>query len=233
MFFTSDVVLADLAPQRGSVSVNTTSNIEVAPDTAEISFTVITSDLKSIQKASAINKEIVDKLLVELESLIDKKEGDYIKTADFSVTPIYSYLNSKKIFEKYEVLNKVVVHTKLVSKVGLIIDKAIDSGAINVDNLSFSVSNYEKYCNDLIKTATKNARTRADVVAESLSSYIIGVNNITTSCNANNYNAPRLYYAKNMISDVVSETATGGSHTSISNGVVKINVNVNASFYVK
>jgi len=117
--------------------------------------------------------------------------------------------------------------------VGSMIDKAIQVGATNVDNLSFSVSNYESHCNDLIKIATQKAKTRANVVAEALSTYVIGINNISTSCSANNYNPPRLYMAKNMISDVAAESSTVGGSTSISNGVVKINANVNASFYVK
>ena len=58
-------------------------------------------------------------------------------------------------------------------------------------------------------------------------------NNISTSCSANNYNPPRLYMAKNMIADVAAESTGGGLATSISNGVVKVNANVNASFFVK
>ena len=219
--------------QRGFITVNTTSNTEIAPDVAEISFAVKTTDTKSMQKATLENKEISDKVLAELRTLINLKNGDYIKTSDFSATPVYSYTNSKKSFERYEVSNRVVVHTKAIDKVGSMIDKAIQVGATNVDNLSFSVSNYESHCNDLIKIATQKAKTRANVVAEALSTYVIGINNISTSCSANNYNPPRLYMAKNMISDVAAESSTVGGSTSISNGVVKINANVNASFYVK
>jgi hypothetical protein len=38
--------------------------------------------------------------------------------------------------------------------------------------------------------------------------------------------------AKNMIADVAAESLGAGS-TTISNGVIKVNANVNASFYVK
>ena len=219
--------------QRGYISVNTTASSEISPDIAEISFAVKTSDIKSMQKATIANKEISDKVLNELKSLINKNNGDYIKTSDFNATPVYSYSSSKKNFEKYEVSNRVVVHTKSIDKIGMMIDKAIEAGATNVDNLSFSVSNYESQCNDLIKTATEKAKSRANVIADALSTYIIGINNISTSCSANNYNPPRLYLAKNMISDVASENSTGIGSTSISNGVVKINANINASFYVK
>ena len=233
---TSGIIIPANASQeqnKGYISVNTTANTEVAPDVAEISFAVKTTDLKSMQKATIANKEISDKVFSELKSLIDTKNGDYIKTSDFSATPIYSYTNSKKNFEKYEVSNRVIVHTKSIENVGKMIDKAIEAGATNVDNLTFSVSNYESQCNDLIKIATQKAKSRASIVADALSTYIIGINNISTSCSTNNYNPPRLYMAKNMISDVAAESTAGGSATSISNGVIKINANVNASFFVK
>lgn len=218
---------------KGFISVNTSANTEIAPDVAELSFAVKTFDTKSMQKATALNKEISDKVLTELKSLIEKNNGDHIKTSDFSAHPVYTYVNSKKIFDKYEVSNRVIVHTKSINKVGLMIDKAINAGATNIDNLSFSVSNYEAQCNNLLKIATQKAKSRANVVAEALSTYIIGVNNISTSCSANNYNPPRLYMAKNMVSDIAEEASGENNSTSISNGVVKINANVNASFYIK
>ena len=217
---------------KGTISVSASSSMEMAPDIAEISFAVQTSDLKSIQKATALNKEISDKVYSELKSIIDTKKGDYIKTSDFTANPIYSYTNSKKTFERYEVSNRVIVHTSSIDKVGKIIDNAISVGATNVDNLVFSVSNYENQCNELISQSVKKAKTRADFTAKALESSIVGVSNIHTSCNVNNYNPPRLYTAKNMINDIASE-GVSSNYTSISNGVIKISANINASFYVK
>ena len=65
--FASSLSLASFAvvqgnAQRGYISVNTTANTEVAPDVVEVSFAVVTSDSKSMQKATQANKEISDKL---------------------------------------------------------------------------------------------------------------------------------------------------------------------------
>lgn len=217
---------------KGIISVNTNASIEVAPDVAEISFAIKTSDAKSMQKATLLNKEISDKVLAQLKSMIDAQNGDYIKTSDFSANPIYTYVNSKKTFERYEVSNRVIVHTKSIDKVGTMIDNSIELGATNIDNLSFSLSNYELKCNDLIASATKKAKTRAEVIAQALGTNLDGVSNISTSCGINNSNSPRLYMAKNMIADVASEAA-GINSTTISDGVIKINANVNAGFFVK
>ena len=39
--------------------------------------------------------------------------------------------------------------------------------------------------------------------------------------------------AKNMIADVATEALGSNMATSISNGVIKVNANVNASFFIK
>lgn len=218
---------------KGYISVNTTANTEVSPDVAELSFAVRTYDQKSMQKATLANKEIADGVLAELKALINTQNGDFIKTSDFSANPIYVYRDKKQVLDKYEVSNRVIVHTKSIDKVGKMIDKAIAAGATNVDNLSFSVSNYEAQCNDLITIASKKAKTRADIVAKAMGSSIIGISSVTTSCSTNNYNQPRFYMAKNMLADVASGAPAEESSTSISNGTVKVNANVNASFFVK
>lgn len=217
---------------KGTISVSTSANTEVAPDVAEISFAITTSDTKSMQKATITNKEISDKVLTSLKEMLNTTNGDYIKTSNFNAAPVYSYSGNKKIFDKYEVSNKVIVHTKSLEKIGTMIDKAIESGATNVDNLTFSVSNYDTQCDQLLGIATQKAKNRAGIVAKNLSTSLEGIRTFDLSCNSNNYNTPRLYMAKNMLSAVADEAA-GSSPTSISGGVVKINANVNATFYVK
>jgi len=216
---------------RGYISVNTSSEAEVAPDTAEISFTIKTSDEKSMQKASDENKKISDAVLTELALLINTKNGDYVKTSSYNATPLYSYVNSKRIFDKYEVSNRVTVRTKSIDNVGKMIDNAIKAGATNVENLNFSISNYDRQCNSLIIDASQKAQRRANEIAKSLSADVDGIRSLDSSCSANNYNSSRFYMAKNMVADVAGAVAE--SSTTISKGTIKINANVNASFFVK
>ena len=224
----STQAVTQVSHDRGYISVSTSANTEVAPDVAEISFAVQTSDSKSMQKATQLNKEASDRVLSVLSSMLNSSNGDYIKTSDFSASPIYSYSGSKRNLDKYEVSNRVIVHTKSLDKVGSMIDKAIEAGATNVDNLNFSVSTYDAQCNDLLGIATKKAQSRAGLLAKNLGTTLDGVRTFDVSCNANNYNSPRMYMAKNMLASVA-----GATSTTITGGVVKINANVNASFFVK
>ena len=226
----SQAISTSTSSERGYISVSSQANTELTPDVAEITIAVQTFDSKSMQKATALNKETSDKVYAALKSMINPENGDFIKTADYNASPVYTYVSGKQNFDKYQVSNSIIVHTKSVDKVGSMIDKAINLGATNVNNLSFSVSKYDDQCNELLSIATKKAQNQAAVIAKSASTTIMGIRSLDVSCSANNARTPfRLYNAKNMAGDV-AEMASG---TTIEQGVIKIYANVNASFFVK
>lgn len=227
----SQAVTADNSRDKGYISVNTSADKEVSPDIAEISFVIKTTDTKSMQKATAMNKEISEKVYNELKSAINPAVGDYIKTSNFNAAPVYSYSNSRRYLEKYEVSNRVTVHTKSIDKVGKMIDDAITSGATNVDSLSFSISNYDSQCDELISSAAKKAYNRASMLAKVMNTSLAGISSLNTSCSTNSGSQPRLYMAKNMLQEAAG-TTDSASGMSIENGVIKINANINVTFFV-
>lgn len=221
---------------KGYVTVSTTANTDITPDVVEINISIKTEDTKSLQNATAENKEISDKVYNALKSMIDTNQGDYVKTSDYSAAPIYKYVSSRRVFDKYQVSNSVIVKTKKISKAGDMIDKAISLGATNVNDLNFSVSNYDLQCNDLIAVAAKKARTRADIMAKSVGSYVTGIKSMDASCSTNLRNTvPYRLMAKNVAFDSAGgapETAEISS-TPIQSGVIKIYANLNTGFFVK
>lgn len=232
----SSVNAATTEDTRGYVTVATSANTEITPDVVEINISVKTEDAKSMQKATAENKEISDKVYNALKSMINPDNGDYVKTSDFNATPVYRYSNNKQIFDKYKVSNSVIVKTKNIEQAGNIIDKAISLGATNVNDLVFSISNYDSQCNDLIAVAAKKARTRGDIMAKSAGSYITGIKSMNASCSTSQ-NQPVQYrlMAKNLAfgSSADAGAAPEMSSTPIQSGVIKIYANLNTSFFVK
>ena len=220
------------AVERGFVSVNTSANTELTPDIADISIAIQTYDSKSLQKATTENKEISQKVLSALKVMINPLQGDYVKTMDFTASPVYSYSGSKRNFDKYEVSNTVIIHTKSIDKVGAMIDKAISLGATNVNNLALSVSNYDDECNELLVTATKKAQNRANLLAKAASTTVTGVRSINVSCSANNSITPQYRMLSANIGGADMAEAKAAS-TSIEKGIVKIYATVNATFFVK
>ncbi len=220
--------------EKGYITVSTSANTELNPDVVEISIAVRTEDNKSLQKATAENKEISDKVYNALKEMINTTAGDYVKTADFSASPIYTYSGNKRNLDKYQVSNNVIVHTKNISKAGDIIDKAIALGATNINNLTFSVSNYDHECNELLGVATRKAKTRADVIAKNASSAVTGVKSMNISCSMNQNNTVQYrLMAKNLSFEASADSAAPEAATPIQSGVIKLYANVNASFFVK
>ncbi len=218
--------------ERGYISVNTSANTEVAPDVAEISIAVVTYDAKSMQKATLSNKEISENVINALKTMINTNNGDYIKTSDFHASPIYSYSGSKRTLDKYQVSNSVIVHTKSIDKVGEIIDKSISLGATNVNNLSFSVSNYERQCNELLALAVDKAQKRVLAASKAAGTTVDGVRSMDINCSANNSYQPRMLMANKMMASGEADSVSAVS-TTIESGVIKIYATLNASYFVK
>lgn len=216
--------------ERGYVSVNASANKELTPDTAEISISVVTYDSKSMQKATSQNKEISDKVYTAMKSMINSADGDYVKTANFRANPVYTYSSNKRNFDKYEVSNSIIIHTKSIQKVGNIIDKAISLGATDVSNLSFSVSKYEQECDELLSLATQKAKKQATTLSKAAGSYITGLKSINGNCSPSANT--RVMYNVMAKSAGAADTLSEAS-TPIEVGVVRIYANVNASFFVR
>lgn len=217
--------------EKGFINANASINKEMTPDTVEVSIAVVTDDLKSLQDATQQNKELSEKLYNAMNEMITDANGDYVKTSDFSAQPVYHYVNGKKNFEKYQVSNRIIVHTKSVDKVGEIIDRAIALGATNIDNLSFTLSSYEEYCDELLIKAAQKSRVRAENLAKAAGSQIKGVKSLNGSCNTSGVNQRIMY---NMVakSEMMDSAPAMGS-VPISSGSVKLYANVNASYFVK
>jgi uncharacterized protein YggE len=210
----------------GYVSVTTSETKEVAPDQAQITVNIETSD-KSLQKAAADNKIIADKVYSSLKAILNTEKGDYIKTANYSANPVYTYSkDNKRVFDKYVVSNNVVVRTKNTALSAKLVDTAIAAGATNVNDLQFLVADYDSACDEILAQLTKRAYSQASSIANAINAKIIGTKSIASSCNPENTSRPQ--YSMMAKSSVGSE-----SSTPIESGKVKIYATINAEFYVK
>lgn len=225
----------DSTLNKGYVSVSYTAEKEVSPDTVEVSISVKTDDKKSMQEAVRKNKEISDKVYSYLKSVITPANGDYVKTSNFSASPSYIYNNNKRTLDKYNVSNNVIVHTKSIDKISTIIDNSLSLGATDVDSLNFLLSEKDTQCADLLSNAAKQTRKRADIVATSVGSSVVGIKNIDTTCSLNNSSRYPVYRNSLMMAKAESmDGATSETNSvNIEAGTIKIYSNVNASFYLK
>lgn len=235
-YLPANSVDSNITKEQGTISFSYSTEKEVSPDTVEFSVTVKTSDKKSMQEASRKNKEISNKIYEYLKSNINTQNGDYVKTSNYSATPLYIYVNNKRVFDKYEVSNNVIVHTKNLDKVAEYIDKSISLGATNVNSLNFTLSNKDNQCTELLSSAAKQIKGRANSVVSSLGSSISGIKSIRTSCSLNqrhvNYGYTNMRLMKS-VGATMDAAQPEMVSTDIEAGNITIYATIDADFYVK
>lgn len=213
----------------GYISVSSTSQKEVEPNIAQMTFTVETTD-KTVEGASIENKVIVAQVMSALKNNIDTNAGEDIKTSNFSVRPNYTYSkDNKRSLDNYTVTNSIKVKTKKISSIGKLIDIAINKGANRLDTLNFSLDNEKNICNDLYPQVVKDAQTQASIIARALNLNVVGLKSLNANCSAE-YSGNMPYGA--MFAKSANESV-GSIDTPIESGKIKVNATVNADFNVQ
>lgn len=146
-------------PDVPSISVSANATIEVAPDTAVISFDVNGKGRTAAEatNAAASKMEGVRHNLLGCNIL-----GSDITTASYT---LYPDTDIKGKITGYIASNSVRIKLKDIAKLGPVIDKISAAGVDTINNISFSVSSRELYRNRLLAQAVENARQQAAVVA--------------------------------------------------------------------
>ena len=146
-------------PDTPSISVSANASIEVAPDTAVISFDVNGKGRTAAEatSASAAKMDSVKRNLLGCNIL-----GNDITPARYT---LYPDTDIKGKITGYTASNSVRIKLKDISKLGPVIDKISAAGVDTINNISFSVSSRELYRNKLLAQAVENARQQAAVVA--------------------------------------------------------------------
>ncbi|MBK1810210.1 SIMPL domain-containing protein [Clostridium sp. YIM B02505] len=139
--------------------------IKVRPDIAEITLGVITEN-ESLKAAQKENAEIT---IAVLDTLKDNGVATKdIQTENYTINTKYDYVDGKQVFKGYEVRNLLRVTIREISRVGIIIDSAVESGANNVGNISFTIQNPSKYYSEALRSAVEDAQKKAVVITSKL-----------------------------------------------------------------
>jgi len=156
------------------VTVLGDSQAKVAPDTAVITFAVVTQGKQAVdaQQENAKRSEAVKKA-IEAISADAKAE---IRTSNYSLNPEQDYYSGKmpKILG-YEVKNTVTISIDKMDRVGAIIDAATTAGANSVEGIQFVVGETSPAQGDALALATKQAMAKAESIAASLNGKIVRV----------------------------------------------------------
>lgn len=147
------------------MKVSGEGEIAVQPDTASINLGVMTENKKLIA-AQQQNSQDMTKVIQELLSIGITKNN--LQTFDYRIESDYDFDQGKQIFRGYKITNLLQVKIDDLSKIGKVVDLAVQNGANYVSNVQFSVKNKEAFYQQSLSIALINAIEKAKAIAATL-----------------------------------------------------------------
>jgi uncharacterized protein YggE len=201
-----------------TINVAGTGEITVTPDIAYLYLGVVTDKPTTIEAQNA-NSIAMNKVIAAIknEGILDED----IKTNDYSISPKYDYDKNTgtSTLVGYTVSNTLKVTIKDITKVGRVLDKAVESGANIANRISFGISDYEKYYNMALQKALSNAQGKA----QTISSFFGLKLSMPVKIIENSYGLPYEYPIAFTTKEAFSDSMVS---TSIQSGVYKVKADI-------
>lgn len=159
--FLGEQAMASDDTKAGLVSVSGSGSISVKPDMGTISLGVETEDENANVAQEANKKQMTEVMAALKEAGISEEQ---IKTTQYSIYDRYNYIENKEPEKYYAVTNMVEVTILDLDKMGQVIDAVSKSGANQVSNIQFGISNEQEVYAEALKLAMKSAKTKADAL---------------------------------------------------------------------
>ncbi|MDQ4123691.1 MAG: SIMPL domain-containing protein [Acidobacteriota bacterium] len=146
---------------------------EVAPDTALITFSVVTQNTQAVaaQQENARKSEAVQQSIQTAAGNVRHE----VKTSDYSLQPEQDYDGRMPKIVGYTARNTVTIKIEDLKMVGSIIDAATKAGANSVENVSFVVREDSPARSGSLAMAARQAMAKAEAIAASLGGRVVRV----------------------------------------------------------
>ncbi|MER1998515.1 MAG: SIMPL domain-containing protein [Lysinibacillus sp.] len=147
------------------MSVTGYGEVVVQPDYVQIQIEVRTEG-KDVSTAQQENAVIMNRVIGSLLALNIPKEA--IQTTDYTIAPVYDYIEGRQVSRGYEVQNAITVKITNISQAGIVIDTAIQNGANFVSAIQFKIEDSDGYYQQALSLALMNAIAKAKSMAETM-----------------------------------------------------------------
>lgn len=223
-------------PMERTISVNGTGKVSAAPDVADINIGVVTQ-ATTARDALAANTES----MTAIHNLLKERgvAAKDIQTININVSPRYSQPNRPQFgggqepqepfvpkIVAYEVHNTVQITARDLTKLGGILDAVVQSGANQMNGISFRVEEPEKLLDQARKEAMADAKRKAEQLAGE-AGVVVGLP-ITISESGGVSPPPRPYAARMM-----AGMAGPGAPVPVAGGEQELSVTVSVVFELK
>ena len=163
---------ADAQESPRTITVVGNSEVTAKSDVAIINLAVETTspNVNAAVRENANAMTAVRKAVIDAGALPSK-----VETRNYNVYPqtIYDKNGSPKV-KAYQCVNYMKVEVSQLDKTGKIIDSAIAAGANRIDSIDFTLSDPQKYKDEALVEATKDAARKANVIAGALGLHVVG-----------------------------------------------------------
>lgn len=170
------VTLYIYSPNRSKytrITVIGDAQAKVAPDTALITFAVVTQN-KDALAAQQENAKISEAVKTAVEAATNNAEAE-VKTSNYDLSPDYDYSGARSKIAGYDVKNTVTISIKDLNLVGAVIDAATKAGANSVEGVDFVIGETSGKQGDALALATAQALAKAEAIAKSLNGKIVRI----------------------------------------------------------
>lgn len=145
-----------------TIIVNSSEEVSVAPDIAEIVYSVRTKD-STAAGCQQKNSEAVNQVIEQLKGL--NVEEASIQTSDYYMNPVYNYSGSSPKLTGYEAVSTLTVSDLPIDNLGEILEKSVSSGINTVQSITYQASQYDKSYQEALTKAVASAYEKAQVLA--------------------------------------------------------------------
>ncbi|MBI4146870.1 SIMPL domain-containing protein [Candidatus Woesearchaeota archaeon] len=220
------IIMPQPGEQSDTLSVQGSSEFEVAPDLARVRFRVETNSLTA-QDAQNRNREVSTAVRSALlQSGVRENE---VETTGYHVEKIQEWdPDTNRMVERgYRASNSFMVSIKDLLSVGKLLDVGVQAGANNVESISFELSDAreKEVKTEALHRAAQNAREKAVALAEGAA---VSLGKVRSVQENSYYVTPYARY------DVMEKVAMGApsAPTPIAPGQVKVSAQVSVAYEV-
>jgi uncharacterized protein YggE len=186
--------------QENTINVQGTSELSFKPDQAEVSV-----GISIVKKTAADAQSEANKVI---NAIIDGLRYKGIAESDISTEQLNLYedkewRNNEYVSNGWRATQTLKIKTIDLTKVGTIVDVAANNGANQINGINFGLTPAKEaeYKKQALADATKNAKDKAETIADSLGAKLGAIQSVSES---NYYYRPYMY-------DMMVKTASAGA----------------------
>lgn len=163
-----DAVETDLASYNkadihNTITVNSSEEVSVVPDIAEVVYSVRTKE-STASGCQQKNAEEVSQVIELLKGL--GVEEASIQTSDYYMNPVYNYSGSTPKLTGYEAISTLTVSDLPIEDLDSILAQSVSTGINTVQSITYQASQYDKSYQEALTKAVASAYSKAQALAE-------------------------------------------------------------------